>query len=138
MTSLTTRAITKTTAPTTEADAAFAALSKEWLDGWLRLNPVYATQVGNHSHDDRNDDLGAEGSKATVDFNKAILPRLAAIDTAALSRQNQVDALILHKQREGDICNVEHLQSWPWNQQAINTQAGRPITGLIDQHTDGA
>src|SRR3546814_11291572 len=36
------------TAPATEADAAFAALSKEWLDGWLRLNPVYATQVGDH------------------------------------------------------------------------------------------
>src|SRR3546814_5114876 len=27
------------TAPATEADAAFAALSKEWLDGWLLLNP---------------------------------------------------------------------------------------------------
>src|SRR5690606_17825210 len=26
------------TAPDAEADAAFAALSKEWLDGWLRLN----------------------------------------------------------------------------------------------------
>src|SRR3546814_6893136 len=73
------------TAPATEADAAFAALSKELLDGWLRLNPVYATQVGDHSHDDRIDDLGAEGRKATVDFNKAILARLDAIDTAALS-----------------------------------------------------
>src|SRR3546814_9152629 len=46
------------TAPTTEADPALDALSHEWLDGWLRLNPVYATQVGDHSHDDRIDDLG--------------------------------------------------------------------------------
>src|SRR5690554_2409366 len=66
------------TAPDTEADAAFAALSKEWLDGWLRLNPVYATHVGDHSHDDRIDDLGAEGRQATVDFNKAILAKLDA------------------------------------------------------------
>src|SRR3546814_2536163 len=119
------------TAPATEADAAFAALSKEWLDGWLRLNPVYATQVGDHSHDDRIDDLGAEGRKATVDFNKAILARLDAIDTAALSRQNQVDALILHNQVEGDIWNVETLQSWAWDPQAYNGLAGGAIYGLM-------
>src|SRR3546814_2591099 len=37
------------TAPDAEADAAFAALSKEWLDGWLRLNPVYATRSEEHT-----------------------------------------------------------------------------------------
>lgn len=119
------------TAPDAEADAAFAALSKEWLDGWLRLNPVYATQVGDHSHDDRIDDLGAEGRKATVDFNKAILAKLDAIDTSALSRQNQVDALILRNQVEGDIWNVETLQSWAWDPQAYNGLAGGAIYGLM-------
>src|SRR3546814_710285 len=118
------------TAPATEADASVAALSKEWLYGWLRLNPVYATQVGDHSHDDRINDLGAEGRKATVDFNKAILARLDAIDTAALSRQNQVDALILHNQVEGDIWNVETLQSWAWDPQAYNGLAG----GRSEEH----
>src|SRR5690606_41346814 len=112
------------TAPDTEADAAFAALSKEWLDGWLRLNPVYATQVGDHSHDDRIDDLGAEGRKATVDFNKAILARPDAIDTTAPSRQNQVDALILRNQVEGDIWHIEALQSWALDPQASNGLAG--------------
>ena len=40
-----------TAASTSEADAAFAGLSKRWLDGWLQLNPVGATQVGDHRFD---------------------------------------------------------------------------------------
>src|SRR3546814_2616590 len=68
---------------------------------------------------------------ATVYFNKAILARLDAIDTAALSRQNQVDALILHNQVEGDIWNVETLQSWAWDPQAYNGLAGGAIYGLM-------
>src|SRR5690606_19598261 len=102
---------------TSPADTAFAALSQEWLDGWLRLNPVYATQIGDHQYDDQVDDLGADGRQATVDFNKAILAKLDAIDTSTLSRENQVDALILRNQVEGDIWNVETLQSWAWDPQ---------------------
>src|SRR5690606_15001973 len=114
-----------------QADAAFAALSKEWLDGWLRLNPVDATQVGDHSHDDQVDDLGPEGRKATVEFNRAILARLDAIDASALSRENQVDALILRNQVEGDIWNVETLQSWAWDPQGYSGLAGGAIYGLM-------
>src|SRR3546814_15712969 len=43
------------TAPATEAAAAFAALSKEWLDGWLRPNPAYASQGGDNRTDHRTD-----------------------------------------------------------------------------------
>src|SRR5690606_10602089 len=100
------------------ADAAFASLSQEWLDGWLRLNPVYATQVGDHRYDATIDDLTAEGREATVDFNRQILAKLDAIDTPALSRANQVDALILRNQVEGDLWNIETLQSWAWDPQA--------------------
>ena len=116
---------------TSPADTAFAALSQEWLDGWLRLNPVYATQVGDHNYDDQVDDLGAEGRQATVDFNKAILAKLDAIDTTTLSRENQVDALILRNQVEGDIWNVETLQSWAWDPQAYSGLAGGAIYGVM-------
>jgi len=116
---------------TSPADTAFAALSQEWLDGWLRLNPVYATQIGDHQYDDQVDDLGADGRQATVDFNKAILAKLDAIDTSTLSRENQVDALILRNQVEGDIWSVETLQSWAWDPQAYSGLAGGAIYGLM-------
>jgi len=116
---------------TSPADTAFAALSQEWLDGWLRLNPVYATQIGDHHYDGQVDDLGADGRQATIDFNKAILAKLDAIDASTLSRENQVDALILRNQVEGDLWSIETLQSWAWDPQAYSGLAGGAIYGLM-------
>ena len=62
-----------TAASTSEADAAFASLSKRWLDGWLQLNPVGATQVGDHRFDSEVDDLSATGRQKLVDFSKKLL-----------------------------------------------------------------
>ena len=38
-------------AASSQADARFAELSKRWLEGWLPLNPVSATQIGDHRFD---------------------------------------------------------------------------------------
>src|SRR3546814_13537645 len=62
------------TAPATEADAAFAALSKEWLAGCLRLNPVSATQVRDPRHAYRTAALRADGHKTTAAFNNPYPP----------------------------------------------------------------
>lgn len=114
-----------------QADAAFAALSKQWLDGWLQLNPVNATQVGDHRFDDQLDDLSAAGRQKGVDFSRKILAQLDAMDTAKLSRENQVDALILRNQLQGDIWNTETFQSWAWDPQVYNGLAGGAIYNLM-------
>lgn len=114
-----------------EADTAFAALSKQWLDGWLQLNPVSATQVGDHRFDDQLDDLGAAGRQKGVDFSKQILARLDAIDVSSLSRENQVDALILRNQLQGDIWSTETFQGWAWDPQVYNGVAGGAIYNLM-------
>ena len=43
------------------ADAQFADLSARWLDGAMRLSPVFATQTGDHRFDAELDDYSAEG-----------------------------------------------------------------------------
>ncbi len=113
------------------ADQAFAALSERWLDGWLRLNPVNATQVGDHRFDGEMDDLSAAGRQAGVDFSRKMLAELDAIDTGKLSRENQVDALILRNQLEGDIWNTETFQSWAWDPQVYSGLAGGAIYNLM-------
>ena len=117
--------------PDAQADAVFAALSQEWLDGWLQLNPVNATQVGDHRFDDQLDDLSAAGRQKGVDFNKQILARLDAMDASKLSRENQVDALILRNQVQGDLWSTETLQSWAWDPQGYGGLAGGAIYGLM-------
>jgi uncharacterized protein (DUF885 family) len=116
---------------TAEADAAFKALSERWLEGWLRLNPVAATQVGEHRHDAALDDLGAAGRKASLDFGKGMLAQLDALDFAALSRENQVDALILRNQLRGDIWAMETAQAWAWDPQVYSGLAGGAIYNLM-------
>jgi uncharacterized protein (DUF885 family) len=113
------------------ADAKFADVSKRWLDGWLALNPVNATQAGDHRFDDQLDQLDAPGRQRIVDFSKAMLGELDAIDANALSRENQVDAAILRNQLQGDIWNIETYQSWAWDPQVYNGLAGGAIYGLM-------
>jgi len=113
------------------ADAKFADLSKRWLDGWLALNPVNATQVGDHRFDDQLDQLDAPGRQRVVDFSKAMLGELDAIDVDALSRENQVDAAILRNQLQGDVWNIETYQSWAWDPQVYSGLAGSAIYNLM-------
>ncbi|KAF1723288.1 MAG: DUF885 domain-containing protein [Pseudoxanthomonas sp.] len=119
------------TTDTAKADAAFADLSKRALEGWLQLSPVSATQIGEHKYDGELDDLSAAGRQKGLAFSKKILAELDATDTAALSRENQVDAAILRNQLQYDIWTAETLQSWAWDPQVYNNVAGGAIYGLM-------
>jgi uncharacterized protein (DUF885 family) len=112
-------------------DARFADLSKRWLDGWLKLNPVNATQQGDHRFDAELDDLSAAGRTQYVDFSKKMLAELDTIDAGKLSRENQIDAAILRNQIQGDIWGMETLQSWAWDPQMYGGLAGGAIYNLM-------
>ncbi|GAB1594970.1 DUF885 domain-containing protein [Lysobacter claricitrinus] len=113
------------------ADVRFKAVSDAWLDRWMALNPVAATQLGDHRFDDRLDDLSATGRQQLVDFSRQLLTKLDSIDRAQLSRENQVDALILRNQLQGDIWNMETFQSWAWDPQVYSGLAGGSIYNLM-------
>lgn len=118
------------TAPS-QADAQFADISKRWLDGWMRLNPVAATQIGDHRFDGEIEQLDAPGRKALVDFSKQLLADLDKLDPKTLSRENQVDALILRNQLRSDVFQIETLQSWAWDPQIYNSLAGGALYNLM-------
>jgi uncharacterized protein (DUF885 family) len=115
----------------TSADARFADIARRGLDGWMRLNPVYATQLGDHRFDDRIDDVGPQGRAASLAFSRGLLAELDAIDRSALSRENQVDALILRNQLRSDIWNIETYQGWARDPQVYTGLAGGAIYNLM-------
>jgi uncharacterized protein (DUF885 family) len=123
----------KTTAAMADSavEAQFASVSKRWLDGWLKLNPVNATQQGDHRFDAEIDDFSAEGRKRAVDFSRGLLTELDAIDLTKLSRENQVDAAILRNQLQSDLWATETLQSWTWDPMVYNGLAGGAIYNLM-------
>ncbi len=112
-------------------NAQLGELSRRWLDGWLALNPVSATQIGKHDYDTEIDDLSAEGRQKLVEFSRKILAELDAVDTEKLSRENQIDAAILLNQVSGDIWAVETLQSWAWDPQVYSQLAGGAIYSVM-------
>lgn len=126
-------AATAPAAPASDAatDARFAEISQRWLDGWLQLNPIAATQIGKHDYDSEVDDLSAAGRTKLVDFSRKLLTELDAIDTAKLSRENQIDASILRNQIRGDIWGIETLQGWAWDPQVYSGLAGGAIYNLM-------
>lgn len=119
----------QTAAPAT--DAQFADLSKRWLDGFMKLSPVSATQTGDHRFDAELDDLGTEGRKASVEFSRGILIELEKLDRATLSRENQVDYGILRNQLRSDIWSNETLQSWAWDPMTYSQLAGGALYTLM-------
>ena len=113
------------------ADAAFTDLSARALEGWFQLSPVSATQIGDHRFDGELDDLSEGGRARGLEFSQNLLAELQALDVAALSRENQVDAAILRNQLQYDIWNAQTLQGWAWDPQLYSGLAGQAIYGLM-------
>jgi uncharacterized protein (DUF885 family) len=124
-------AVTSTTPAVSEADTRFNDLSARWLDGAMRLSPVFATQIGDHRFDAELDDLSPEGRAKSLAFSRSLLADLEKIDRSKLSRENQVDASVLRNQLRYDIWGYENLQSWAWDPMVYSQLAGGAIYSLV-------
>jgi uncharacterized protein (DUF885 family) len=73
-------------------DARLAKLFRDYLDEEFERHPLFATQQGNHDHDDRLDDVSPEARKKDDERARQWLTRLTReIDPRALSRNGQID-----------------------------------------------
>lgn len=113
------------------ADKEFAKLSANWLDNYLRLSPVQATQIGDHRFDDQIDDLSAKGCAKQLAFNKSTLAELGKISRSKLSRDNQVDYAILENSLKSNIFNIEEVKEWEWNPLYYHSVAGGAVYNLM-------
>src|SRR6516164_3696711 len=80
--------------PTAQPD--FDKLSHDLIFGSLALSPVAATQAGLHNYngvplDELNDDYSAQGLESQRKFYEGFQARLAALDIAALDREQKAD-----------------------------------------------
>jgi uncharacterized protein (DUF885 family) len=112
------------------ADAEFDALSRRWLAGMLRRDPVAATLIGAHQHDRRLTDVSAAGRARRRDAAQALRGALARIDRGALSRERQVDAAILANDLSAQIFAHDQLQDWRWDPLIYQNSAGDALYAL--------
>jgi uncharacterized protein (DUF885 family) len=113
------------------ADQRFDALSRRYIDEFGRYSPVSATQLGDHRFDAELDDLGATGRARTLAWTRDVLGELQAIDTARLSRANQVDAAMLENQLRYAVWVEEKFRDWSWDPLVYTQLAGQALYGLL-------
>ena len=103
------------TAAATSEDARFQAFGDRVVDEYLKLSPVNATQLGDHRYDALMPDVSAAGRAAVRAFAERTLAELARFDAQRLSRENQVDAILLKDQMDYLIFSDARLQDWAWD-----------------------
>ncbi|WP_114226761.1 MULTISPECIES: DUF885 domain-containing protein [Sphingomonas] len=111
-------------------DARFQAFSDRVVDQFLRLNPIYATTLGDHRFDGQLTDVSAAGRLAQRRFADQAKVELARFDTARLSREHQVDAILLRDQLDYTIFSDARLQDWAWDPLTYTGPIGTALFGL--------
>ena len=119
----------KTSAATSE-DARFTAFGERIVDANLKLDPVGATQAGDHRYDALMPDASAAGRAARDALAKRSLAELAKFNRSKLSREHQVDAILLKDQLDYLLFSDERLQDWAWDPLTYNGTVGGALFPL--------
>ncbi len=120
-------------APSQSEDARFTAFGDRVIEQYLRLDPVTATQLGEHRYDNRLPNVSAAGRAESRGFAQRTLTQLARFDRSRLSREHQVDALLLADQLRYILFSDQKLQDWAWNPLSYSGTAGGSLFALTSR-----
>ncbi|GAC1585059.1 MAG: DUF885 domain-containing protein [Sphingomicrobium sp.] len=112
------------------ADAAFDAIAARSVAAVARFSPEYGTVLGDHRFDAVLSDPSGAGRARVAAFETGLLADLGRIDRRHLSRERQVDALLLDNQLRYSRWADTVLQRWAWDPQVYNDAAGGALYGL--------
>lgn len=111
------------------SDAEFEKLTNDYIETFMKTNPEWATQLGEHRYDSQVYNFSPDAIKAEVQTAKRYLDSLALIDAAQLKPVNQIDYDILKSRLQYTIFAIDTLSEYTWNPQVYNV--GHGIYGLI-------
>ena len=110
-------------------DERFIKMADNFLQEFLKLNPEYATYLGDHRYDHLVSDMSPEGIKKSTDFYRATLDSLSVLNVSKLSTTNQIDYGILKSKLESWIFQMEEIREHEWN--PLNYNVGNLIYPLL-------
>ncbi len=112
-------------------DQKFKVLVDEFLDGYFKAHPVWATYNGEHKYDGLLDDYSQEAIQAEHNRLKSFLERMGTIDTTMLNDTNRVDLKILENEIRGQLLRYEEEKPWEMSPVMYNYLVGGSINSLI-------
>jgi uncharacterized protein (DUF885 family) len=112
-----------------EADREFTRLAQEYLDDRAERHPVIATDLGDHRFDHLLDDPSEQaraGERRALDGWAA---RLGALDEAALSAEQRVDAAMMAGNVARRVFELDELREHTWN--PLQANPGKAMYTLL-------
>jgi uncharacterized protein (DUF885 family) len=120
----------------TPEDAKLAKLFHDYLESEFERHPLFASQQGNHDHDDRLDDLSPEARKKDGDKARQWLLDLPkTIDRKALSRAGQIDYEIWSHYVNYGLWSVENDNRFEFDPRVYGEYISDSVFVLLTQST---
>lgn len=119
-----------------EADATLASFYRAYLDQRFQLEPLEATQLGDHRFDDRLEDVSAASRARWTDLTRTTLQRLPqAVDYAKLSRAGQIDFEILQHELNKSLWLAENTRPFEEDPRVYGDYISLSVYLLLTQST---
>jgi len=111
----------------------FNQLAKQYISEFPALTPVAATRLGDHRFDGELDEVDEAAWIARAKFQQGWLSRFDEVDPKQLSRDEQVDLIMLRRRLESLQWHIETLREWSWNPLVYTQLAGSAIYNLMSR-----
>jgi uncharacterized protein (DUF885 family) len=120
--------------PAKPDDQTLANVFRAYLDDEFQHHPVYATQQGNHDHDDRMDDLSRDAREKDRDRALLWIARIQkAINPANLSRNAQIDLEIWTHSLEYSLWSAAHDNRFEYDPRVYGEYVSDSVFILLTQ-----
>jgi hypothetical protein len=103
------------------------------LDALLRADPVWATSLGDHRHDDSLEDLSAPAVEQRAAMLSEALAALDGLDDAGLDSDDLVDLESLRSRVSADLWTLTELRPQEWD--PLVHLPGNAIYSLVSRDT---
>ncbi len=112
-------------------NAAFARFVDDYFDAQFAFSPAEGTSAGVHKYDALFSDRSRAAFEKRAAELKAFGERLAAIDRATLSFDEQIDASALEADVRGSLFHLETLREWESNPMGYTAAPGGAVDVLV-------
>ncbi len=106
--------------PRPTKDQKFESLSHHYIEQFLRMNPEWATYLGDHRYDHLLNDYSVAAVERDLEFTRSYLDSLAAIDVDRLGSTNKIDYKILRENLQSMVFQLDTLRENEWNPRVYN------------------
>jgi uncharacterized protein (DUF885 family) len=110
-------------------DAAFNEVARLYLEDYYKRSPTAATYLGIHRYNELLDDYSRQGVTDAVVSARQFRARVAAIDAASLSSDNQLDREQLLRAIDSRVLTLETIR--PWTRDPDSYSSGLTRTAYI-------